>query len=73
MFVDDAAQHRIEIEIRVGMLYGDGLQHGAVFFRKPEAPLDAHGQPLPAAFVDECLQQAPVDAKFTFHAPIINC
>ena len=73
MFVDDAAHHRVEVEIRVRILNGDGLQHGAVFFRKPEAPLDAHGQPLPAAFVDERLQQAPVDAKFTFHAPIINC
>lgn len=55
MFVDDAAQHRIEIEIRVGMLYSDGLLHAAVFVGKPEAPLDANGQPLRPAFLDKRL------------------
>ena len=55
MFVDDAAHHRVEVKIRVRILNGDGLQHGAVFFRKPEAPLDANGQPLRPAFLDKRL------------------
>ena len=71
MFVDDAAQHRIEIEIRVGMLYGDGLLHGVILIRKPEAPLDADGQPLRPAFLDKRLQQPVVDGKFSYHKYLI--
>ena len=70
MFINDAAHHRVEVEIR-GMLKGDGRHFSAVFFRKPETP-DADGQPFRPAFLDKCLQQPAIDSKFSYHKLILN-